>query len=131
MTAKAFNLAEKYQTPVIILTDTHLANSFNDVDRFDLKQVKIERGALLSDEEAGQLSDYKRYKVTESGISPRALPMQSRALVVTDSDEHDETGHLTESAEYRTQQVAKRLRKYSGLKKKSAHPIPSKCLAPI
>lgn len=116
LTAKAFNLAEKYQIPVIILTDTHLANSFNDVDKFDLKQVKIERGALLSDDEAGKLSDYKRYKVTESGVSPRALPMQSRALVVSDSDEHDETGHLTESAEFRTQQVAKRLRKYTGLK---------------
>ena len=38
LTAKAFNLAEKYQIPVIILTDTHLANSFTDVDKFDLKQ---------------------------------------------------------------------------------------------
>ena len=55
LTVKAFNLAEKYQTPVIILTDTHLSNSFNDVDKFDLKRVKIDRGALLSDEEAGKL----------------------------------------------------------------------------
>ncbi len=122
LTAKAFNLAEKYQIPVIILTDTHLANSFSDVDKFDLKKVKIERGELLSDEEAGKLSDYKRYKVTDSGISPRALPMQSRALVVSDSDEHDETGHLTESAEFRTQQVAKRLRKYTGLKSEISPP---------
>jgi len=116
LTAKAFNLAEKYQTPVIILTDTHLADSFSDVDRFDLSKVKIERGGLLSDAEANKLSDYKRHKLTESGISPRALPMQSRALVVTDSDEHDESGHLTDSAEYRRQQTAKRLKKYSGLK---------------
>jgi 2-oxoglutarate/2-oxoacid ferredoxin oxidoreductase subunit alpha len=122
LTAKAFNLAEKYQIPVIILTDTHLANSFNDVDKFDLKRVKIERGALLSDQEAAKLTDYKRYKVTENGISPRALPLQSRALVVSDSDEHDEAGHLTERAEYRTQQVAKRLKKYIGLKSEISPP---------
>jgi len=123
LTARAFNLAEKYQIPVIILTDTHLANSYSDVDRFDLKRVKIERGALLSDEEAGRLPDYKRHQVTESGISPRVLPMQSRALVVTDSDEHNEDGHMIESAEYRTQQVAKRLRKYAGLKKEISPPV--------
>jgi 2-oxoglutarate/2-oxoacid ferredoxin oxidoreductase subunit alpha len=122
LTTKAFNLAEKYQTPVIILTDTHLANSFSDVEKFDLGKVKIERGELFSDEEAGKLVDYKRYKITESGISPRALPMQSRALVVSDSDEHDETGHLTESAEFRTQQVAKRLRKYIGLTREISPP---------
>ena len=122
LTVKAFNLAEKYQIPVIILTDTHISNCYNDVDKFDLNQVKIERGALLSDEEAGKLTDYKRYKITESGISPRALPMQSRTLVVSDSDEHDETGHLTESAEIRTQQVSKRLRKYVELKKEIGQP---------
>ncbi len=122
LTGKAFNLAEKYQIPVIILTDTHLANSYSDVDRFDLTKVKIERGALLSDGEAKDLSDYKRHKVTESGISPRALPMQSRALVVSDADEHDEEGHLTESAEFRTQQVAKRLRKYNSLQAEISPP---------
>jgi 2-oxoglutarate ferredoxin oxidoreductase subunit alpha len=123
LTAKAFNLAEKYQTPVIILTDTHLANSYTDVDRFDLSRVKIERGELLSDEAAAKLTDYKRYQLTASGVSPRALPMQSRALVISDADEHDETGHLTESAEIRTQQVAKRLRKYEGLKKEISPPF--------
>lgn len=122
LTAKAFNLAEKYQTPVIILTDTHLGNSFKDIDKFDLSRVKIERGQLLSDEEVSKISDYQRYKITESGISPRALPMQGRALVVSDSDEHDETGHLTESAQFRTEQVAKRLRKYNGLKAEISPP---------
>jgi 2-oxoglutarate ferredoxin oxidoreductase subunit alpha len=117
LTVKAFNLAEKYQIPVIILTDTHLANSYSDVDKFDLKQVKIERGELLTGEQAEKLIDYKRHQVTESGISPRALPMQSRVLVNTDADEHDETGHLTESADMRVQQVTKRLRKYTLLQR--------------
>ena len=122
LTAKAFNLAEKYQTPVIILTDTHLANSFQDFPKFDLNRITIERGALLSDREAAGITDYRRHRVTESGISPRALPMQSRAVVVTDSDEHDEAGHLTESAEIRTQQVAKRMRKNEGLKREISPP---------
>ncbi len=112
---KAFNLAEKYQTPVIVLTDHHLATSYTTVDRFDLKQVKIDRGELLSDEEAGKLADYKRHLVTDSGISPRVLPGQGKALVVTDSDEHDEVGHMIEDGETRNQQNLKRLRKQNGL----------------
>jgi 2-oxoglutarate/2-oxoacid ferredoxin oxidoreductase subunit alpha len=122
LTAKAFNLADKYQIPVIILTDTHLANSFNDADKFDLQKVTIDRGAVVSVDEAAELKDFKRYRVTDSGISPRVLPMQSRTLLVADSDEHDESGHLTESADFRNQQVAKRLRKYEGLKKEMGAP---------
>lgn len=113
---KAFNLAEKYQTPVIVLTDHHLATSYATVDRFDLKQVKIDRGELLSDDEANRITDYKRHLVTDSGISPRAFPGQGKALVVTDSDEHDEAGHMIEDAETRNQQNLKRLRKNNGLK---------------
>ena len=113
---KAFNLAEKHQTPVIVLTDHHLATSYATVERFDLRQVRIDRGELLSDEEVNRLTDYKRHLVTESGISPRALPGQGRALAVTDSDEHNEAGHLIEDAETRNQQNMKRLRKQDGLK---------------
>jgi 2-oxoglutarate ferredoxin oxidoreductase subunit alpha len=118
---KAFNLAEKYQTPVLILTDHHLATSYATVDRFDLRQVKIDRGELLSDEEAARLTDYKRHLVTDSGISPRALP-GGKALVVTDSDEHDESGHMIEDAATRTRQVEKRLRKLEGLKLEITRP---------
>jgi 2-oxoglutarate ferredoxin oxidoreductase subunit alpha len=116
LTVKAFNLAEKYQIPVIILSDTNLANSYSDTEKFDLSGVTIERGALLSNDEAARGTDFKRYQITESGISVRAFPLQGRVLVVADSDEHGEDGHLTESAQFRTQQVAKRLRKYQGLK---------------
>jgi len=105
---KAFNLAEKYQTSVIVLTDHHLASSYTTVDRFDLKQVKIDRGELLSNKEADSITDYKRHLVTNSGISPRALPGQGKALVVTDSDEHDEAGHMIEDAGTRNQQNLKR-----------------------
>jgi 2-oxoglutarate/2-oxoacid ferredoxin oxidoreductase subunit alpha len=107
---KAFNWAERYQLPVIILTDQHLASSYATVDRLDLSQVTIDRGMLFSESEDAPL-EYMRHMVTKSGISPRAFPGLGEALVVTDCDEHDEKGHLTEDAGKRTAQVQKRLRK--------------------
>jgi len=122
LTVKAFNLAEKYQVPVIILTDQHLASSYTTVEKFDLSQVKIDRGLLLSEEEASRLEEYKRHRITESGISPRALPLQGKALVVTDSDEHDEEGHIIEDAETRRRMTLKRMRKLNGLKSELGQP---------
>ena len=121
VTVKAFNLAEKYQLPVIILTDQHLASSYATVDPFDLSKVTIERGLLFSGEE-DEASEYKRHKITQSGISPRAFPGLGKALVVTDCDEHDEAGHLIEDAEMRTAQVQKRLRKLLSLKQEISPP---------
>jgi len=115
LTVKAFNIAEKYQTPVILITDHDLADCYNTVERFDLKKAKVDRGQTISDEEAASLTNYKRHLITESGISPRALPMQGNSLVVTDSDEHDEEGHMIEDAETRTRMVLKRQRKFDRL----------------
>jgi 2-oxoglutarate ferredoxin oxidoreductase subunit alpha len=115
LTVKAFNLADKYQIPVIILTDEHLADTYSTTEKFDLSNVTIERGELLSDEDAAQAVDYKRHKLTQTGISPRAIPGQQNVLVVTDSDEHTEEGHITESADVRINMVTKRLRKLEGL----------------
>ena len=115
-TVKAFNWADRYQLPVIILTDQHLASSHATVDPLDLSQVKIDRGVLFSEKENDPLK-YMRHKVTKSGVSPRAFPGLGKALVVTDCDEHDEEGHLTEDAAQRTAQVQKRLRKISPLNK--------------
>jgi 2-oxoglutarate ferredoxin oxidoreductase subunit alpha len=116
LTVKAFNLAEKYQTPVLILNDQHLAESYTDTEPFDTGAVSIERGELLSAQESDrQARTYNRHQITASGVSPRALPGQGKSLVVTDSDEHNEAGHLIESAEIRAAQVTKRLRKLDGL----------------
>jgi 2-oxoglutarate ferredoxin oxidoreductase subunit alpha len=114
-TAKAFNLAEKYQTPVILLTDQHLASSYSVVPAFDLSKVTIERGQLVWDKDIPDPRAYKRHRITPSGISPRALP-GGKALVVTDADEHDEEGHLIEDAETRNNMMLKRLRKLDGMK---------------
>lgn len=116
MIIKAFNIAEKYQTPVIVLTDHHLATSYATVDRFELSEVLIDRGEFLEDKKLNNVKNYRRHIVTDSGISPRAFPGQSKSLVVTDSDEHDESGHMIEDAETRNLQNLKRLRKLAGIK---------------
>lgn len=118
---KAFNWAERYQLPVIILTDQHLASSYATVDPLDLSQVTIDRGLLFSEKEDDPL-EYMRHRVTKSGISPRAFPGLGKALVVTDCDEHDEEGHLTEDAGERTAQVQKRLRKLLALQQEIGTP---------
>jgi len=120
---KAFNLAEKYQIPVILLTDHLLATSYQTTTAFDFRKVKIDRGDLYEANTDSKPENYKRHRLTDSGISPRAFPGLSEALVVTDADEHGEEGHLIEDAGIRSSQVDKRLRKYNGLRREIAAPL--------
>ncbi|MBM3132142.1 MAG: 2-oxoacid:acceptor oxidoreductase subunit alpha [Chloroflexi bacterium] len=120
LTVKAFNLAEAFQVPVILLTDQHLASSYGTVRAFDLSKVTIDRGLLHAD--SPESNGYRRHRFTLSGVSARAFPLQSRALVITDSDEHDEEGHLTEDADTRTAMMLKRLRKIEGLRDRIGPP---------
>jgi 2-oxoglutarate ferredoxin oxidoreductase subunit alpha len=111
---RAFNLAEKCQCPVIILSDNFLANSVRsiEIDALDFAGVDTDRGALLTDDELAHLEgDYARYAYTESGISPRAMPGHPKAIYQATGNEHTPDGHLTEEAEPRRMQVEKRLRK--------------------
>jgi len=103
LSAKAFNIADKYQIPVFVLTDQYFLDSFYNVD--EMPEVKMERYIIKTDE------NYKRYALTEDGISPRGIPGYGKGLVRVDSDEHDEYGHITESAEVRRKMVEKRLKK--------------------
>lgn len=103
LTAKAFNVADKFQIPVFVLTDQYLLDSYYLVD--DLPKMDIERYIVKTD------ANYRRYTVTEDGISPRGIPGHGEGLVRVDSDEHDEFGHITESALVRKTMVEKRLRK--------------------
>ncbi len=111
---RAFNLAEKYQTPVILLTDQLLASSLRtlDADAIDFDAVEIDRGRLLTAEELDSLTEpYRRHLFTSDGISPRALPGHPNAVHATASDEHDELGHITEDKDNRTKMMQKRMRK--------------------
>ncbi len=115
LTFDAFNLADKYQTPVIVLSDKHLAESTWTREPFETTGMTIDRGELLGAEELASISDYKRYRVTDSGISPRALPGTPGGVFKATANEHNEYGFISEDADNRTCQMDKRYRKTSSL----------------
>ena len=113
-------MADKYRIPVIILSDQYLADSATNVDDFDFISLKNDYH-LINDEEIkaflnNERTGYKPYLLTERGISPGAYPGQIPGeIVLADSDEHDEYGHITEDAETRKAMVEKRARKLEKL----------------
>ncbi|MFT4309673.1 MAG: 2-oxoacid:acceptor oxidoreductase subunit alpha [Candidatus Woesearchaeota archaeon] len=111
---RAFNLAEQYQVPVIVLLDKHISDTMISWERFNTN-LKIDRGFLLKEEEINNYIDDKgkflRHKITDSGISPRSRPGQKLGMFVASSYEHDETGYTTEEPSMRNLQVEKRFRK--------------------
>jgi 2-oxoglutarate ferredoxin oxidoreductase subunit alpha len=123
---RAFNLAEKYQCAVVVMTDTFLSSSLRtlDMDAIDFASVRIDRGSTLTPEDLDRLTDgYKRFQFTETGISPRALPGQHPAAVFSAaSDEHDEEGHFKEGIENRRRMMRKRMRKLEEAEKEMRPP---------
>ncbi len=116
LSAKAHNLAEKYQIPVIIMSDKNLSESVFSTEKFDQAKVKIERGKLLDTHKhplpvLPPMTRWKRYTITEDGVSDRVLPGTPNGVHVSTSYEHDETGFSSESFAMRTNQVQKRARK--------------------
>jgi len=109
--ARAFNYAERYQTPVIHLIDKALANSNMSCKMLDPNFVIIDRGDLLTKEDiAGK--DYRRFEFTDNGISPR-LPLGTPGVVFWNTgDEHNESGHITEEPAMRTRMLEKRMKKF-------------------
>jgi 2-oxoglutarate ferredoxin oxidoreductase subunit alpha len=112
LTVRAFNLADKYQVPVILLVDQFMVDS-----RYSIEDLELDRAAPVSYlADPAAFEHYRRFQLTESGISPRLYPGQSAHLVTADSDEHDEEGHITEDlAEMAPAMVRKRLAKHAGL----------------
>jgi 2-oxoglutarate ferredoxin oxidoreductase subunit alpha len=118
LTRIAFETAERFQSPVFVLTDQYLADSLRDVNPADLGDVRrVLRGT--PDPSGG---DYLRFRFTAEGISPRLLPGLSEALVIADSDEHDEKGHITENLSIRKKMVEKRLAKFEGMRSEAMPP---------
>ncbi len=111
---RAFNLAEKYQCPVIILSDLFLSSQLRSIDksRFDIANTPVDRGALLTNKQLDGITNYKRHAFTENGISPRAIPGHRNGVYVTTSDEHTEDGYAVEEADPRNKMMEKRMRKY-------------------
>jgi len=121
LTNKAFDMAEKYQIPAIVIFDQYLADSEWTFEEFDLSKIKI-NDYRIRGETFKSLKEYKRHAFTETGISPLGVPGDSRNLVVTDSDEHNEEGHIIEDAETRIKMVQKRLLKKLPLIKQEIEP---------
>ncbi|PTI70494.1 2-oxoacid:acceptor oxidoreductase subunit alpha [Staphylococcus succinus] len=114
LTIEAFNLAEMYQCPVIILSDLQLSLGKQTVEKLDYNRIEIHRGALIQSEierEEGDKSYFERYSVTDSGVSPRPIPGVKGGIHHVTGVEHNVEGKPSESAENRQQQMDKRMRK--------------------
>jgi 2-oxoglutarate ferredoxin oxidoreductase subunit alpha len=118
LTRKALELSEQSQGPVFILTDQFLADSYRAVDPFDVSHLP----SILPRTTPAIAEPYLRYALTENGVSPRLFPGLSDHLVVADSDEHTEDGHLTEDVIVRTKMVEKRARKLKMLREAAVPP---------
>ncbi|MFC1691294.1 2-oxoacid:acceptor oxidoreductase subunit alpha [Nanoarchaeota archaeon] len=114
-TFDTFNLAEKYQLPSIIITDKFIAQASNSVKEFDTQNMKIDRGKLMRDKDCEMETDYKRYKLTEDAISPRATPGQPKCMHVASSYEHDEYGTENEESKNKIDMTHKRNKKLASL----------------
>lgn len=115
-TAEAFNLAEEYQVPVIVLTDLQLSLGKQTVQPLELERVQIRRGKLVQEEIPEAEGYFKRYEVTEDGVSPRVIPGMKNGIHHVTGVEHDETGKPSEAAINRIAQMDKRMRKIQNIK---------------
>jgi len=116
-TVKAFNLAEKYQTPVYLVSDLAMAvteRTFSP-EAFDMDEVEIDRGKLVDEDEVEEWLDddghFRAHAATEDGISPRAKPGTTDGAHMSTGLEHNELGRRTEDTDVRVEQVQKRQRK--------------------
>ncbi|RDI47377.1 2-oxoacid:acceptor oxidoreductase subunit alpha [Falsibacillus pallidus] len=118
-TVEAFNLAEQYQCPVIVLSDLQLSLGKQTVEPLDFSKVEIRRGKLIQNEaDLAELNDktyFKRYEVTEDGVSPRVIPGMKNGIHHVTGVEHDETGKPSEAASNRKHQMDKRMRKIENI----------------
>lgn len=117
LTAEAFNIADELQCPVIILTDLQLSLGKQTVERLSLDKIEVRRGKLVDPTQLDETSTqyFKRYEVTEDGISPRTLPGMKGGIHHVTGTEHSEYGLPIENPNNRQQQMDKRMRKLQQL----------------
>lgn len=104
---EAFNWADRYQMPVIVLCDKKIGAGYSTIDDLGLDDLPpIDRGEFFTAN-----GDYLRYQFTETGISPRSVPGQEGGIFWTTTDEHDQRGHITENTDNRFRMMEKRMGK--------------------
>lgn len=109
LTIDAFNLAERYQLPVFILTEQALCQSKEAIARLQLGDVRVDRGKLQRDPVI--FGEYKRFAISEDGVSPRVIPGVEGGMHLEPGSEHNDAGVITEDARNRTRMMEKRMRK--------------------
>lgn len=124
MIQEAFDLAERYQTPVIIMTDKVLAEGHWSIPTLAGRKKAIDRGALASAADVHQDQNFRRYRTdVVDGISPRTRPGTPGGIFLANSDEHDEFGYSNEDIAVRQAQMDKRAAKETTLRKKLPAPL--------
>jgi len=113
---RAFDTADGYQIPVFVLSDQYLLDSVLPTDAGDIARLPVRRHIAKTEE------GYLRYALTPDGLSPRGVPGHGDGLVCVDSDEHDESGHITESFETRKAMMEKRFRRLGALRENAMMP---------
>ena len=123
MTAEALNIAEEYQTPVILISDKQLAESHQTVAPFDSSHFEIRRGKQVTQKELDAGTVFFRYESTvKDGVSPRSFPGMKNGIYVANSDEHDGKGFSEESSENAIAMFKKRQRKFDTFKSQMPQP---------
>ncbi|UCZ51652.1 2-oxoacid:acceptor oxidoreductase subunit alpha [Bacillus shivajii] len=125
-TVEAFNIAEEYQVPVIIVTDLALSLGKQTVDPLEFDKVEIRRGKLNLEDSLPELENkeyFKRYRVTEDGVSERVIPGMKNGIHHVTGVEHNEQGKPSESPVNRKEQMEKRMKKLHNLEQKFPNPV--------
>jgi 2-oxoglutarate ferredoxin oxidoreductase subunit alpha len=114
LTVRAFNLAERYQCPVFVLTEQALCQSKATLPRLDVEGVRVERGKLVT--EPVVADDYRRFAFSPDGVSPRVIPGVEGGMHLAAGSEHNEAGVITENAANRAAMMEKRMRKLEAMR---------------
>jgi len=120
----ALNWMDEYQLPVFFLIDQDLAITSHPITAIDPKRVPVKRGKLLSKEDAAAISPdaFKRYELTDDGVSPRTIPGHPNTLYLASGSEHDERGVITENKANRIAMMDKRARKLTHFQQNMSYP---------
>lgn len=121
LTAQAHNIAEKYQMPVVVLTDKYLSSSHFTLDKFDESKISVDRGRLAKESELGE--NYQRYGFDADGISLRSVPGQKGGVYRTTGNEHTALGNISDQASNRIAMMLKRQAKLDKLKTRLFAPV--------
>ena len=120
----AFNIAERYQTPVLVLSDQAIGHRTDAIPPFDLGAVKVVDRRLATEAELAAVDPhhgFKRYAHTDDGVSPMTIPGQARGNYLMSGLEHDERGNPTSGSALHQQMSEKRARKLAAVPRDYAH----------